>query len=138
MKHEPRPEDLRKHLEFVQGVIDRLARSSFIVKGWALTVVAAVYGFAVNQDDWNLALVAVLPTIGFWFLDAYYLHGERKYRKLYDDIRLGEVTDYSMDVHTHGGKKEWLKAAFSLTLSVFYGIAVAFGVVLTYSLARGS
>jgi hypothetical protein len=68
------PSDARiKHLEFVQAVIARQASNSFLLKGWALTVAAAFFGFVATQLHWEVALVALLPVIVFWFLDAYYL-----------------------------------------------------------------
>lgn len=36
-------DDLPKHLEFIQAVIERHARTSFVLKGWSITVVASVY-----------------------------------------------------------------------------------------------
>ena len=34
-----------KHLELIQAIITRLASNSFFIKGWALTVAAATFGF---------------------------------------------------------------------------------------------
>ena len=31
-----------KHLEFIQGVVNRLGGNSFLLKGWSMTVLAAV------------------------------------------------------------------------------------------------
>ena len=46
-----------KHLEFIQAVITRLANDSFLMKGWALTVAGAFYGFAVKgtSGKWRLS-----------------------------------------------------------------------------------
>ena len=39
---EPAPVDRKiKHLEFIQGVINRLASDSFRMKGWSVVLVAA-------------------------------------------------------------------------------------------------
>jgi hypothetical protein len=37
----------------------------FAVKGWALTLAAAFFGFAVNSEDWGLAPASLIPTITF-------------------------------------------------------------------------
>ena len=74
-------EDLRKHLEFIQSVIERHARASFLLKGWSVTIVAAVFLLAVRGAEPVLAMLAgVLPTVVFWGLDGYYLRQERLYR----------------------------------------------------------
>ena len=51
-------DDLPKHLEFIQVVIERHARTSFVLKGWSVTVVAAVFLLAVRGADSALAMAA--------------------------------------------------------------------------------
>src|SRR4051812_14452070 len=86
-----------KHLEMIQAVIGRLGNDSFLVKGWAITVAGAFFGFAVNSDKAYLALVSVVPTVFFWNLDTYYLWAERLFRILYDDVRTSDsVTPFFM------------------------------------------
>ena len=46
---EPLNEDQRKHLEFIQAVIARLASSSTATKGWGLTVATAAFGFSATK-----------------------------------------------------------------------------------------
>lgn len=75
-----------KHLELIQAVITRLGNDGFLVKGWALTITVALLGFAVNSTNWRLALVALVPSLAFWGLDAYFLQAERLYRTLYDRV----------------------------------------------------
>jgi hypothetical protein len=79
-----------KHMEFIQAVVARLAGNSFLVKGWAITVAGVFIGFSLNSDDAHLALAALIPTIAFWGLDAYYLTSERLFRVLYDQVRKGD------------------------------------------------
>jgi hypothetical protein len=76
-----------KHLEFIQSVITRMASNSFLLKGWSVTIVAALLGVAAQQDSALFAAAALLPAAAFWGMDAYYLHYERLYRRLYDDAR---------------------------------------------------
>ncbi len=80
-------EDKRKHLELVQGVINRMASNSFMLKGWAVTLVAGLFALAGKDMDKLYFLVAYVPIIIFWGLDAYYLLQERLYRSLYDKVR---------------------------------------------------
>ena len=76
-----------KHLEFIQAVITRLANDSFLMKGWALTVAGAFYGFAVKGTNWKLAAIGLMPVLVFWGLDAYFLRQERLFRRLYNQVR---------------------------------------------------
>jgi len=76
-----------KHLEFIQAVITRLANDSFLMKGWALTVTGAFYGFAVKGTSWQVAAIGLMPVLVFWGLDAYFLRQERLFRGLYDQVR---------------------------------------------------
>lgn len=78
-----------KHMEMIQAVISRLGNDSFLVKGWAVTVTGAFLGFAVNSSSWQLAGASFVPTLLFWWLDAYYLWAERMFRALFDCVRRG-------------------------------------------------
>lgn len=81
-------DDLPKHLEFIQGVIERHARTSFLLKGWSVTLVAAVFLMIVRGAEPELiAIAGLLTSTTFWALDAYYLRQERMYRVLYDHVR---------------------------------------------------
>ena len=82
-----------KHLEIIQGVINRMAGNSFMLKGWAVTLVAGIFSLAGNDADKMYFLVAYVPVIFFWCLDAYYLLQERLYRSLYDKVRQTEDDD---------------------------------------------
>lgn len=74
-----------KHLEFIQAIISRLAGNSFQMKGWNVALATAAIGLAAAKDSKpTLAVLAVAPALAFWFLDAYYLALEARYRALYD------------------------------------------------------
>lgn len=75
-----------KHLEMIQSAVNRLAANSFQMKGWMLTIVSALLGFFANSGNTKFALVAILPVLVFWGLDAYYLQQERKFRGIYNDV----------------------------------------------------
>lgn len=81
-------DDLPKHLELIQEIVERHARTSFLLKGWSVTLVAAVFLLAVRGAEPALAMTAgLLPAVTFWGLDAYYLRHERAFRALYDHVR---------------------------------------------------
>ena len=44
-------ENKLKHLEMIQGIINRMASNSFALKGWSVTLVAGI--FALSSKDAN-------------------------------------------------------------------------------------
>ena len=86
------------HLSLIQSVISRLASNSFALKGWSVTVSAALLGLAARDANSGFAVVALYPALAFWGLDAYYLRQERRFRALYDAVRTGATREpLSMD-----------------------------------------
>lgn len=75
-----------RYLEMIQGVINRMASNSFMLKGWAVTLVAGIFALATKDVDKLYFLVAYIPVIIFWGLDSYYLMQEKLYRELYEKV----------------------------------------------------
>lgn len=113
-----------KHLEFIQAIIMRFATNSFLIKGWALTVTGALFGFAASHINWRIATVSLLPAIAFWCLDGYFLRQERLYRALYDAIASQDhsIPPFSLNPSAYRGQTPLSKALTSSTLIVFYGV----------------
>lgn len=111
-----------KHLELIQNAINRLANSSFFLKGWTVIFVAAVLGFATKDSEPMYVWLAAIPTLSFWALDGFYLNQERLFRRLYDTVRETDEDniDFSMDTTPFKQRMDWFKAVFSRTLSFFY------------------
>ena len=106
-----------KHLEFIQNVINRMANNSFIIKGWCITLAAALIALLEKKDiDKCYIVFSFLPLLFFWFLDAFYLKTERQYRRLYTDIskKGKKEIDFSMDITLY--KECYVEALFSRTL----------------------
>ena len=80
-------ENKRKHLEMIQGVVNRLSTNSFLLKGWSVVLVSAL--FALSAPDSRIAFVylAYIPAIIFLGLDGFFLWQEQLFRKLYDQVR---------------------------------------------------
>ena len=72
-----------KHLEFIQGVINRHNSNSFMIKGWTVTIVAAIFALAGTIKDPYLTFIALGPIIMFWVLDSIFLANERCFVSLY-------------------------------------------------------
>ena len=114
-----------KHLELVQGIINRMAGNSFALKGWAVTLVAGIFVLANKDTDKMYFLIAYVPILVFWGLDAYYLLQERLFRSLYNKVRNTEEEkiDFSMDTslpefQTYNNK--YWRCFFSKTELWFY------------------
>ena len=113
-----------KHLEFIQGVINRMASNSFSIRGWAITLLVGILVVSAAGDNGvafriGLLIAAVAVLGSFWLLDGYFLAQERRYRKYYDEVRLKE--DETIDfVMVPGQKLLWGEAVRSMTLKLFY------------------
>lgn len=114
-----------KHLEMIQGVISRMANNSFMLKGWAVTLVAGIFVLAGKDTDKLYFLVAYIPVIVFWALDAYYLWQERLYRGLYEKVRLEDEStiDFSLKASSNefgNEKNNYISCLISVTEAGFY------------------
>lgn len=89
-----------KHMEMIQGVINRMASNSFALKGWTVTLVAGIFALASKDADKMYFLVAYVPIVIFWGLDTYYLLQERLYRALYDKVRNMREDDVDFSMNT--------------------------------------
>jgi hypothetical protein len=121
-----------KHLEFIQGAIGRMSNSSFLFKGWAITIAAGLSAFAATSDQGVLrvALIgAIVSSILFWGLDGYYLWIEHRYVALYKTVAGKEGTDFSMETDRSKPVCNWLKRCRRPHLVSFYGVIVIGDVV---------
>lgn len=117
-----------------QAVISRLANDSFYMKGCALTVAGAFYGFAVKGRNWRVAAIGLMPVVVFWGLDAYFLRQERLFRSLYDQVRQrsSAIELFSMNAAAYAIEvASWWRTLFSRTLIPFYGPVFIIGIILT-------
>ncbi|RMD95025.1 MAG: hypothetical protein D6813_01115 [Calditrichaeota bacterium] len=126
-------EYMLKEIEIIQDIIKRMAFNSFMIKGWAITLI--VITLLIKQATSQI-WIAFIPLLSFWFLDAYFLWQERMYRKLYDWVRQNRLKteEYLFDMDAYRFKKEVaprLKVMFSITLSWFY-LSIAF-LILVYA-----
>ena len=112
-----------KEIDIIQDIIKRMAFNSFMIKGWAITLV--VITLLLKGTEYQVWL-AFIPLLVFWFLDAYFLWQERLYRKLYGWVvnnRL-ETSEYLFDMNAYRFKdkvQSKYRIMFSITLGWFYG-----------------
>lgn len=116
-----------KHLEFLQNVTTRMNSNSFMIKGWAITLVSALFALAAKDANIRYVLITYVVLPAFWVLDGFFIATERQYRDLYDEIRSrteAEI-DFDMDASRfRKGSRTWLAGIFSKTAIPFYGIAI--------------
>ncbi len=116
-------EYMLKEIDVIQDIIKRMAFNSFVIKGWAITLVVVTL---LLKGIKHQVLIAFIPLIIFWFLDAYFLWQERMYRKLYDWVisnRL-KTEEHLFDMNAYRFKDEVqsrFRIMFSITLGWFYG-----------------
>jgi hypothetical protein len=115
----------QKHLEFIQAAVSRMAGHLFLLKGWTITLIAALFALSAKDANAAYALIAYFPALIFWALDAYFLSQERRFRSLYDHVRnLDESQiDFSMDTSPFVNERRntWGGALMSRTLLLYYG-----------------
>ena len=123
-----------KHLEFIQAAITRQAGNSSLIRGWALTLATALFGFSAHSPGSGIAAIALIPTVAFYVLDAYYLRQERLFRCLYTAVIApgSRVPALSMDVSPYrdAAEVQWRAVLRSRPLLVLYGFILAAGVIV--------
>lgn len=118
-------EYMLKEIDTIQDIIKRMAFNSFLIKGWAITLVIAT--LLLKGPEKYQVWLAFIPLLLFWFLDAYFLWQERMYRKLYDWVinnRL-KTEEYLFNMNAYRFKDEVqsrFRIMFSITLGWFYGL----------------
>jgi len=130
-------EQKTKHLEFIQAVINRMAVNSFLIKGWSITLVSALFLLEAKDANTKYIIIAYIPAIIFWVLDSYYLSQERLFRALYEQVRLTAENsiNFSMDTKAYSkGKNTWIEAFFSLPLAFFHASLIAVMLTVMYLL----
>ena len=122
-----------------QAVIARMADNSARVKTWSVSLVTAVIVFSGLSDDprWPIGLGGCVPVIAFWIMDARYLHLERCYVKLHDEIVGGApVRSFDLSYRPYASKVDsvW-RIARSWSVGLFYGPLLALMAALAVFLA---
>jgi hypothetical protein len=123
------------HLEIIQGVINRLSHNSFLLKGWSVVLVSAMFALAAKDSQLMFVYLAYFPAIAFWCLDGYFLRQERLFRKLYDQARVlaNDEIDFSMNTKfVENEVGSWLEATISKTLSGFHGVLLISIILVTF------
>lgn len=124
-------ETLHKEIDLIQGVINRMASNSFLLKGWTVTIIVAVLALTkdtiVTNDVTYFALTLLIPLCVFWYLDAFFLHKEKCYRELYkwviENRPKSDELKYDLNYKRFENDVDSiLKIMRTSTIGIFYGI----------------
>ncbi len=132
-------EVLHKEIDLIQGVINRMASNSFVLKGWLISLIAVV--LALSKDSLfscnTIFVCSILcfPILVFWYLDAFYLHKEKCFRALYEWVIKNRMSTneniYSLDYRPYQKQvNSQFRIMFSKTLLPFYGLSFILLIIL--------
>lgn len=104
-----------------------MARNSFMLKGWAITVFAGVLALADTDHIFVPLIATIVTTVMFWYLDSFYLQQERLYLSLYDKARATSNNDIDFSLKATqdefpSRRNTICSCLFSKTEKRFYGI----------------
>jgi hypothetical protein len=117
-----------KHLEMIQGIINRMNTNSFQIKGFTVAIVSALLTlYSRNQNGWLIA-IGIPPIVILWILDSYYLQHERIFRGIYKDIISQNdkivIRDFEMPFENYQGWKYSIINAMILSVNCFIYLAI--------------
>jgi hypothetical protein len=131
------PDKKLKHLEFIQNTITRMSTNSFIIKGWSITIITALFAYSAKDSNNEYAYLAYFVAPFFWYLNAFFLLQERRYRELYDEVRIKEDNniDFSMDASNYNtGRCTFLSSLIGVTIWPLYFIMVLIASYIIFKL----
>ena len=93
---------IQMHLSLIQNVIQRMATNSSSCKAWCITIVSAVLVIVADKGKPEFTLIALIPTLLFAALDAYYLGLEKGFRDSYNEFikKLHQKTLEAKDLYS--------------------------------------
>jgi hypothetical protein len=149
-----------KHLEFVQGVINRLNSNSFMIKGWSITLTSAIFALTGTIKEPILCFISLGPIIIFWILYSIFIDNERCFISLYsciinnntlsiekNKLKKNSTTESSKDYNISElsmnfnqfkeiKRNNWYSVLFSNTISWFYSILVLLTIIIYFGLTE--
>lgn len=110
-----------KHMDYIQSAISRMAANSFSLKGWNVTIVAAIVALSFKESDWRIYASALFLNIVFWALDAYYLRQEKLFRMLYNKVsKIKDDNEVDFSMHTNEFKRYVSKLVCVISIAPLY------------------
>lgn len=135
-------EIIHKEIDLVQNCISRMANNSFLLKGWAVSLVAVILAIIhekINPIQISIILASII--LCFWYLDAFFLRSEKMYRELYKWIIIERSKKNYEKLYDLDAKRfekyvdSIIGVMLSKTLRWFYGIPFIISIImLVYNL----
>lgn len=127
-------EDDRLYLQFLQNNVSRMNSNSAQAKGWCIAIVAALLAIYAETKNVMFLWICLLPIVAFCIMDTLYLQQEHKFIGMYNDF-IKDKEDkpgvYEMPMKKYvKGFCGFLKALFSLSVILMYGIMAGIIIVL--------
>lgn len=115
-------EEKIRNLEIIQGIINRMANNTFLLKGWSVTIIVGIFSLNFENLKNGICLLVYLVIVMFWGLDSYYLQLERQYRCIYYMCLNDEIEKYDLRIHKSDKVKKtcFYQCFFSKTEIYFY------------------
>lgn len=109
-----------------------MARNSFLLKGWAVTVIGGLLALGSAGMSCSLIVISLVVLVCFWLLDSYYLYQEKLFRKLYEHVRQlpEEKIDFDMNTNQLQKNFKWRDCSMSSTMKIFYGGLVLVHIII--------
>ncbi|ACD24254.1 hypothetical protein FDE76_16225 [Clostridium botulinum] len=122
-------EIIHKEIDLIESCITRMAQNSFLIKGWYITLLAAVIALFQKSENVTITVSIIsIISVSFWGLNAFFLYTERKYRDFYEYVIVlrqqgNDKKLYSLKLtnYTLQYKSYW-KSFFGKTICLFYFI----------------
>ena len=83
-------DDKNAYLQMIQEPICRMSTISAIFKGFAASIVAGISMINYSSINILVLILSFIPILSFAVLDVYYLKMERKFRYLFEQVRLNK------------------------------------------------
>ena len=126
-----------RHLEMIQGAMNRASDNSLRVKGFAMLLLAGTMALALREGASGsvipspIAIVLLVIVMFLWLLDFYFIRQADLYRILYNEVRrlADDEIDFSME---SGQYSEYLNSQYRerLPFLVIAAAALHFNVAL--------
>ena len=106
-----------------------MGTTSLAIKGLCVTLFIAVFSFSSFEKD-ILCLFSLFSILIFLIMDVYYFQIERKFRTLYDKVKLNaHIIDFSLAIAkplSWKSKDSTISCLRSKSIWLFYGLLIIF------------
>ncbi|MCD9580610.1 hypothetical protein [Tenacibaculum maritimum] len=121
-----------KHLDYIHNTINRMSNNSFLIKGWTISIVSVLFVFSDDKMNGRFLGIAIIAVVIFWYLNGFFLQQERKFRALYDKVRIQQENEVDFSMSTtdfKDGKYSLLSSIFGKTIWPLY-LTIIFMIII--------